>query len=142
MIKHHKTSERSPRANSTFQTSETRELYRMAEEIMDILQREKPRRYVAAGRIANVGHSLGYCRPVVDEERLAHSHPYWRVLSGMTDIHSPLFKNNLEEIDDQGVLRYRLRSDVVRSSKNGNWKKVKGCTEFYGIPVNRMKSDK
>lgn len=137
MKKHHKTSARSPRANSTFKTTETRQLYRMAEEIMDILTKTPKNKYISSGRIASLGHKLGYCRPVQDEERLAHSHPYWRVLSGMTDITSPLFVNNLEEIETDNVLRYRLRYDVVRSQKTGNWKKVKGSTEFYGLPENR-----
>ena len=55
----------------------------------------------------------------------------------MTDPHSVHFVNNLEEISTDNVLRYRLRTDVVRSSKTGNWKRVKGCTEFYGLPDNR-----
>lgn len=133
-----KTSERSPRANSTFKTSENRETYRMAEEILDILTKEGVNgKYISTRRIINKGNSLGYCRPYKDEDRIAQAHPYWKILSEMTDPHSVHFVNNLEEISTDNVLRYRLRTDVVRSSKTGNWKRVKGCTSFYGLPDNR-----
>ena len=133
-----KTSARSPRANSTFKTSETRETYRMVEEILDILNREGANgRYLSTVAIIKMGTKLGYCRPYKDIERIAQAHPYWKILSEMTDPHSVHFINNLEEIETDNVLRYRLRTDVVRSQKTGNWKRVKGCTEFYGIPDNR-----
>ena len=47
------------------------------------------------------------------------------------------FINNLEEISTDNVLRYRLRTDVVRSATTGNWRRVKGATSFYGLPDNR-----
>lgn len=134
-----KTSARSPRANSTFKTSETRETYRMVEEILDILNKEGGHngKYLSTEYIIKVGQRKGYCRPKNDHLRIACSHPYWKILSEMTDPHSVHFVNNLEEISTDNVLRYRLRTDVVRSSKTGNWKRVKGCTEFYGLPDNR-----
>lgn len=134
-----KTSERSPRAKSTFKTTETRETYRMVEEVLDILNKEGGHngRYISTYAIIKVGTKKGYCRPYKDAERIASTHPYWKILSEMTDPHSVHFVNNLEEIETDNVLRYRLRTDVVRSSKTGNWKRVKGCTEFYGLPDNR-----
>ena len=133
-----KTSERSPRANSTFQTTESRETYRMVEEILDILSRQGFNgKYISTYTIIKSGTKRGYCRPYRDNERIAAAHPYWKILSEMTDPHSVHFVNNLEEISTDNVLRYRLRTDVVRSSKTGNWKRVKGCTEFYGLPDNR-----
>ena len=132
------TSARSPRANSTFKTNETRETYRMVEEILDILKREGYNgRYLSTLHIIKAAHKKGYCRPYRDIERIAQAHPYWKILSDMTDPHSVHFVNNLEEISTDNVLRYRLRTDVVRSSKTGNWKRVKGCEEFYGLPDNR-----
>ena len=132
------TSERSPRANSTFKTNETRETYRMVEEILDILTRSGINgKYVSTLSIIKQGTHLGYCRPYKDSERIAAAHPYWKILSEMTDISSTHFCNHLEEIETDNVLRYRLRSDVIRSQKTGNWKKVKNATEFYGLPDNR-----
>lgn len=134
----YKTTERSPRANSTFKTTETRETYRMVEEILDILTRSGINgRYLSTLAIIKDGTKRKYCRPYKDSERIAMSHPYWKILSEMTDPKSVHFCNNLEEIETDNVLRYRLRSDVVRSSKTGNWKRVRGCQEFYGIPENR-----
>ena len=133
-----KTSARSPRANSTFKTTEIRETYRMVEEILDILTKEVVNgRYLSTVAIIKKGTKLGYCRPYKDIERIAQAHPYWKILSEMTDPHSVHFINNLEEIETDNVLRYRLRTDVVRSSKTGNWKRVKGCESFYGLPDNR-----
>jgi len=133
-----KTSERSPRANSTFQTSESRETYRMVEEILDILTRQGFNgKYISTYTIIKSGTKRGYCRPYRDSERIAAAHPYWKILSEMTDPHSVHFVNNLEEISTDNVLRYRLRTDVVRSSKTGNWKRVKGCESFHGLPDNR-----
>jgi hypothetical protein len=133
-----KTSARSPRANSTFKTSESRETYRMVEEILDILGKEGANgRYISTLSIIKSAHKLGYCRPYRDAERIASAHPYWKILSEMTDPKSVHFVNNLEEIETDNVLRYRLRSDVIRSAKSGNWKKVKGATEFYVLPDNR-----
>ena len=133
-----KTSARSPRANSTLKTSESRETYRMVEEILDILHREGENgRYLSTYTIIKNGTKLGYCRPYRDEERIAMAHPYWKILSDMTDPKSVHFVNNLEEISTDNVLRYRLRTDVVRSSKTGNWRRVAGATRFYGLPDNR-----
>lgn len=127
-----KTTQRSPRANSEFKTLETRETYRMREEILDILGRENGRA-VSTQRIVNKGHALHYCRPLNDNERIAVAHPYWKILSEMTDCHSPLFVNNLEEIRTENVLRYRLRTDV-RMTANGTWKKVRGAKLLYAMP--------
>lgn len=133
-----KTSARSPRANSTLKTSESRETYRMVEEILDILQREGVNgRYLSTYTIIKMGTKLGYCRPYKDSERIAMAHPYWKILSEMTDIKSVHFVDNLEEISTDNVLRYRLRTDVVRSAKTGNWRRVAGATKFYGLPDNR-----
>ena len=133
-----KTSFRSPRANSTLKTSESRETYRMVEEILDILNREgADGRYISTMAIIKNGTKLGYCRPYRDNERIAAAHPYWKILSEMTDPKSVHFVNNLEEISTDNVLRYRLRTDVVRSASTGNWRRVKGSTKFYGLPDNR-----
>jgi hypothetical protein len=133
-----KTSFRSPRANSTLKTSESRETYRMVEEILDILNREgADGRYISTLVIIKNGTKLGYCRPYRDNERIAAAHPYWKILSEMTDPKSVHFVNNLEEISTDNVLRYRLRTDVVRSASTGNWRRVKGSTKFYGLPDNR-----
>jgi hypothetical protein len=133
-----KTSFRSPRANSTLKTSESRETYRMVEEILDILNREGvDGRYISTLAIIKNGTKLGYCRPYRDNERIAAAHPYWKILSDMTDPKSVHFVNNLEEISTDNVLRYRLRTDVVRSASTGNWRRVKGSTKFYGLPDNR-----
>ena len=133
-----KTSFRSPRANSTLKTSESRETYRMVEEILDILNREgADGRYISTLAIIKNGTKLGYCRPYRDNERIAAAHPYWKILSEMTDPKSVHFVNNLEEISTDNVLRYRLRTDVVRFASTGNWRRVKGSTKFYGLPDNR-----
>ena len=127
-----KTRERSPRAVSEFKTSETRETYRMKEEILDIIKRENGRA-VSVRRIVNKGNALHYCRPLDDSERIAVAHPYWKVLSEMTEPTSPLFVNNLEEIKTDSVLRYRIRTDAKRTS-NGTWKKVRGAKLLYAFP--------
>ncbi len=133
-----KTSARSPRANSTFKTSESRETYRMVEEILDILTKQGFNgKYLSTKTIVKSGTRRGYCRPYYDDERIACAHPYYKILSEMTDPQSVHFVNNLEEIETDNVLRYRLRTDVVRSSKTGNWKRVRGCEKFYGLPDNR-----
>jgi hypothetical protein len=133
-----KTIARSPRANSTLKTSESRETYRMVEEILDILHREgTDGRYISTLAIIKMGTKLGYCRPYRDADRIAAAHPYWKILSEMTDPKSVHFINNLEEISTDNVLRYRLRTDVVRSASTGNWRRVKGATSFYGLPDNR-----
>ena len=120
-----KTIARSPRANSTLKTSESRETYRMVEEILDILHREgTDGRYIST-------------LAIIKMDRIAAAHPYWKILSEMTDPKSVHFINNLEEISTDNVLRYRLRTDVVRSASTGNWRRVKGATRFYGLPDNR-----
>lgn len=135
-MKAHRTSMRSPRANSSFKTSETRETYRMAEEIKDILSKAEPMTIFTAKNIVRKGTALGYCRPLVDDERIAATHPYWKILSDMTDPASPLFVNNLEEIDYYNVLCYRLRPDIYRNAK-GNWRRVKGTELLTSIPRNK-----
>ena len=132
-MKHTRTSLRSPRANSTFKTTETRETYRMAEEIMSILNNHGPMTIMNTKNLINEAHDLGYCRPLIDSERIASAHPYWKVLSDMTDPASPLFVNNLEEIGYYDVLCYRLRTDVYRTSR-GTWKKVKGARLLDSMP--------
>ena len=70
-----KTRERSPRAVSEFKTPETRETYRLKEEILDIIKRENGRA-VSVRRIVNKGNALHYGRPLDDSERTAVTHPY------------------------------------------------------------------
>lgn len=133
-----KTSARSPRANSTLNTTEDRITYRMVEEILDLLTRSGVNgRYLSTLAIIKMGTKRGYCRPYRDEERIAAAHPYWKILSEMTDPKSVHFVDNLEEIETDSVLRYRLRSDVVRSAKTGNWRRVAGASNFLGLPDNR-----
>lgn len=133
-----KTSARSPRANSTLNTTEDRITYRMVEEILDLLTRSGVNgRYLSTLAIIKMGTKRGYCRPYKDVERIAAAHPYWKILSEMTDPKSVHFVANLEEIETDSVLRYRLRSDVVRSAKTGNWRRVAGASDFLGLPDNR-----
>ena len=98
----------SPRANSSFPTTEKREYYRMAEEIISILKGENGRA-VSTKRIVNKGAALKYCRPLKDSQRIANGHPYWRVLTAMTDPTSHLFNPHIEEIKTDSGLKYRLK---------------------------------
>ena len=92
---HGKTSERTPRANSTFQTTETRETYRMAEELRSLLN-ERAGIWQTVEVLISKGHKRGWCRPFTDYDRISHTHPYGRILTNMLDPKSPLYTPNLE----------------------------------------------
>ena len=131
-----KTTERTPRANSTFPTTETRETYRMAEELRSLLN-EHPNAFSTVEELIDRGHRLGYCRPFTDYDRISHTHPYGRILTDMANPDHPLYTPTLEVVTwMKGAYRFRVRTDVIRNTR-GNWRRVRGQALLDYIPSNR-----
>lgn len=132
-----KTKSTSPRAISTFKTLETRETYRMVEEITDILK-SKVNHTLSSHKIVKAGHKLGYCRPLYDGARIAQAHPYIKILSEMTDPKSVHFNSHIEEIHNKsGIYSYRMRYDFYRKPGSGAWVRVKGTPMVAKMPINQ-----
>lgn len=129
-----RTSATTPRAVSTFQTTETRETYRMAEELRFLLNL-KPNKFSTVEELINEGHRRGYCRPFEDYARISHTHPYGRILTDMANPESPLYTPTLEVADwMRGPMNFRVRTDIIRS-RSGRWRKVKGQELIDYIPA-------
>lgn len=90
-----RTSATTPRAVSTFQTTETRETYRMAEELRTLLN-ERQGIWQTVEILIKKGHKRGWCRPFEDYARISHTHPYGRILTDMLNPESPLYTPNIE----------------------------------------------
>lgn len=94
--------------HSTFVTEETRQTYKEKEQIIAILSENKDK-FITCKKIVKIGASRGWTTPLVDDERLAMAHPYWRVLTSITCEGTGLYANNvIEATNTDGILCYKL----------------------------------
>ena len=112
MKKTHNKVENSKKMEQTEQTMHAGKTYKQKEQILRVLTAAKlsETKWMTTREIVNVANMLGVTEPMDDATRLAHSHPYSKILSLMQDPTQSYFEAALmsRERESEHKTEFRL----------------------------------